>query len=135
VSGCAFISRIRSTLPVRPWTTWTKPASSEPPPNPSATSVESWKVTSPVYSSAISAHHRPCSWRSLLRRAASSDSKRTSVMQVPSGVTPAVEPSHPVAVGASLVDPPLQHGAYGVGVGDLTLNHLNEHVASRAVGH
>ena len=65
------------------------------------TSLLSLKVASPVNSLAVSAHHRSCSGRSLLRRAASSDSKRASAMNRPSSVTPAVEPSQPLAPGAS----------------------------------
>ena len=49
----------------------------------------------------MSAHHRPCSGRSLLRRAASSDSNRATMITRPSAVTPPVEPSQPTAPGAS----------------------------------
>src|SRR6266516_90627 len=78
---------------------WTNPASSDPPASQVVTSEESVNVTSPAKHLAVSAHHAPCSGRSLLRRAASSDSNRTTVMNVPSSVKPAVEPSQPIAPG------------------------------------
>ena len=81
--------------------TWTKPASSGSPAASTVTSLLSRKLGSPVNSREVSLHHRSCSGRSLLRRAASSDSKRASAMKRPSSVTPAVEPSQPLAPGAS----------------------------------
>jgi hypothetical protein len=66
--------RIRSASRTRPRITWTKPASSEPPRPNSTTSRQSWKVTSPLNSFAVPTHHWCCSGRSLVRRAASSDS-------------------------------------------------------------
>jgi hypothetical protein len=63
-------------------------------------SVLSWNVAPPSNSFSVSAHHWLCSGRSLLRRAASSDSKRTTVMNRPSSVAPPVEPSQPSAPGA-----------------------------------
>jgi hypothetical protein len=81
--------------------TWTKPASSGSPTRSTVTSLESLKVASPSNSRAVSAHQRSCSGRPLLRRAASSDSKRARAMKRPSSVTPAVDPSQPMAPGAT----------------------------------
>ena len=68
---------------VRPWMTCTKPAWSGSPTVSTSTSVLFRNVGSPVNSFAVCAHHSPCSARSLLRRAASSDSNRTTPMDWP----------------------------------------------------
>ena len=61
------------------------------------TSVLSWNVAGSSNSWDVSRHHRSCSGRWLLRRAASSDSNRTTAMNRPSSVTPSVDPSQPIA--------------------------------------
>ena len=81
--------------------TWTKPAWSGSPLMSTSTSVLLRKIASPSNSFAVSAHHAPCSGRSLLAMAASSDSKRATPMNLPSSVTPPVEPSQPAAPGDS----------------------------------
>ena len=97
----AISSRARSRSVPRPCMTWTKPASSGSPTRSTVTSLLSRKLASPENSLEVSAHQRSCSGRSLLRRAASSDSNRARAMNRPSSVTPAVDPSHPIAPGAS----------------------------------
>ena len=79
--------------------TWTKPAASGSPVTSTVTSLLSLKLASPVNNSEVSAHQRSCSGRSLFRRAACSDAKRARAMKRPSSVTPAVEPSQPLAPG------------------------------------
>ncbi len=70
----------------------TKPASSEPPASQLDVFGQSMKVTSPSKHFDASAHQALCSDRVLLRRAASSDSKRASTTNMPSSVNPPVEP-------------------------------------------
>jgi hypothetical protein len=81
--------------------TCTKPARSGSPTVSTSTVLLSRNVGSPVKSFDVCVHHWSCSVRSLLRRAASSESNRATAMNRPSSVTPAVEPNQPVAPGAS----------------------------------
>ena len=80
--------RNRSGSVSLPWITWTKPASSEPPPRNIVTSSQSWKVTSPSKHSCIRCHQSPCSGRAEFAAAASRDSNRTTATNWPSSVTP-----------------------------------------------
>src|SRR5439155_245405 len=77
--------------------TWTNTARSGSPARSPVTSLPSRQLASPSGSWAVWVHHRSCAGRSLLRRAASSDSNRTNAMNRPSSVTPPVNPSQPVA--------------------------------------
>ena len=96
----SFISvRARAGSLERPCITCTKPASAGSPTVSTSTHVLSWKTGSSVNSAAKPSHHAPCSGRSLLRRAASSDSNRARAISRPSSVTPVVLPSQPSAPG------------------------------------
>ncbi len=86
--GCDMNVRNRSGSLSRPWITWTKPASSEPPPRNIIASSQSWKVTSPSKQAAIFCHHSPCSGRSALRFASSFDSNLTTATNWSSSVRP-----------------------------------------------
>src|SRR5215212_11943324 len=101
VESSDIIRRARSGSLVRPCMTWTKVAVAGSPLVSTSTSLLSEKLGSPSNSREVSDHQRSCSGRSLLRRAASSDSNRAAAMKRPSSVTPAVVPSQPSAPGAS----------------------------------
>src|SRR5215217_506910 len=101
VESSDIIRRARSGSLVRPCMTWTKVAVAGSPLVSTSTSALSEKLGSPSNSREVSDHQRSCSGRSLLRRAASSDSNRAAAMKRPSSVTPAVVPSQPSAPGAS----------------------------------
>src|SRR5438132_2756384 len=83
----------------RPSMIWTNPASLEPPAPKVWTSSESLKVTGPSKHFSVSAHHCPCSGRSLLALAAAAESKRARQIPRPSSATPAVDPKKPFAPG------------------------------------
>ncbi len=59
--GWSIIMRNFSGSLMRPWMTWTKPASSDPPSSISCTSSQSWNVTAPLKYRSVSPHQAPCS--------------------------------------------------------------------------
>ena len=79
-------------------------------------------------------HHAPCSGRSLLRRAASSESNRARPMNQPvvGDSRGAAEPA--VGRGPEVRHPAVEHVLHLCGIGDRSLEHLHEHRVSSCIG-